>query len=118
MTDFADRDDSGFWEDELPRQMSDLASQLPPERRFDAFVVDEAQDFADLWWQPILGSMRDERTSGLYLYSDQNQRVFARFGSAPVPLVPLVLDHNLRNTRQIAEGIRPASTNADAGARW
>lgn len=107
VTEFADRDNSGFWEDELPRQMLALAGQLTVKCRFDAFVVDEAQDFADLWWQPILGSMRDESSSGLYLYSDQNQRVFARFGSAPVPLVPLVLDHNLRNTRQIAEAFGP-----------
>src|SRR5215207_4895993 len=28
-------------------------------------------------------------------------------GSPPVPLVPLVLDHNLRNTRQIANAFQP-----------
>jgi hypothetical protein len=33
--------------------------------------------------------------------------VFARFGRPPVPLVPLVLDHNLRNTRQITETFLP-----------
>ena len=35
------------------------------------------------------------------------QRVFARFGRPPVQLVPLVLDHNLRNTRQIAQTFVP-----------
>jgi hypothetical protein len=39
----------------------------------------------------------------LYVFSDQGQRVFARSGGLPVQLVPIVLDHNLRNTRQIAE---------------
>ncbi len=48
---------------------------------------------------------------GLYLYSDVNQRVFARFGEPPVPLVILMLDHNLRNTRQIGELINPLAPN-------
>lgn len=33
--------------------------------------------------------------------------MFNRHGSPPVPLVPLVLDHNLRNTRQIATAFQP-----------
>ena len=31
----------------------------------------------------------------------------ARYGRPPLGLVPLMLDHNLRNTRQIAEVFRP-----------
>jgi len=69
--------------------------------------VDEAQDFADSWWRPVLGSLRDEQEGGLYVYSDENQRIFARFGRPPVQLVPLVLDHNLRNTKQIHESFGP-----------
>ncbi len=103
VTEFADRDDSDFWERRLPAQMTELARELPEKDRFDAIIVDEAQDFADLWWRPLMASLRDETTGGLYVYSDENQRIFARFGQPPVPLVPLVLDHNLRNTRQIAD---------------
>ena len=44
---------------------------------------------------------------GLYVFSDENQRIFARFGRPPVQLVPLVLDHNLRNTKQIHECFGP-----------
>jgi hypothetical protein len=96
-----------FWEEELPAQMTDLATQLEPGRRFDAIVVDEAQDFADAWWEPLLAALRDDERGGLYVFSDEGQRVFARHGSPPVPLVPLVLDHNLRNTRQIATAFQP-----------
>jgi hypothetical protein len=39
--------------------------------------------------------------------TDEGQRVFSRHGSPPVPLVPLILDHNLRNTRQIANAFQP-----------
>ena len=87
--------------------MAELAAELPPGQRFDSFIVDEAQDFADNWWTPLLRAMRDEETGGLYVYSDENQRIFARFGQPPVPLVPLVLDHNLRNTKQIHECFGP-----------
>lgn len=101
------REDSDFWEHALPARMAELAAELPPGQRFDSFIVDEAQDFADSWWTPLLRALHDEEQGGLYVYSDENQRIFARFGQPPVPLVPLVLDHNLRNTKQIHETFGP-----------
>ncbi|AXH95732.1 NERD domain-containing protein [Ornithinimicrobium avium] len=103
----ADRNDSEFWEKELPAQMARLAEELPEAKKFDAIIVDEAQDFAEDWWVPLMAALKDPEEGGLYVYSDENQRVFARFGRPPVALVPLVLDHNLRNTRQIAESFGP-----------
>jgi hypothetical protein len=96
-------DDSDYWERRLPEQMIELADRLGAGHRFDAVVVDEAQDFADAWWPALLASLRDEEASGVYVFSDEGQRVFTRFGGAPIPLTPLVRDHNLRNTRQIGE---------------
>lgn len=103
----ADRNDSEFWEKELPAQMAERARDLPEGRKFDAIIVDEAQDFAEDWWVPLLAALKDPEEGGLFVYSDENQKVFARFGRPPVQLVPLVLDHNLRNTRQIAESFSP-----------
>ena len=102
-----DRQDSRFWEMELPARMAEAALRLDDGARFDAIIIDEAQDFADDWWTPLLNSLRDEQVGGLYAYSDENQRVFARFGRPPVAMVPLLLDHNLRNTRQIGESFVP-----------
>jgi hypothetical protein len=102
-----DRTDSDFWEIELPDLMARLAADLPEGERYDSVVVDEAQDFAESWWRPVLRSLKDEATGGLYVFSDENQRIFARFGRPPVELVPLVLDHNLRNTKQILESFGP-----------
>ena len=107
VTEFGTRDDVAFWEERLPVHMAELARELPEERRFDALVIDEAQDFADGWWTPMVRCLRDEERGGLFAYSDENQRVFARFGRPPFPLVPLVLDANLRNTKQIAEVFVP-----------
>ncbi|HEX5510456.1 MAG TPA: NERD domain-containing protein [Actinomycetales bacterium] len=99
--------DSDYWENRLPAEMLAMARDLADGHRFDAVVVDEAQDFADTWWQPVMAALRDEERGGLYVFSDAGQRVFARYGEPPVPLVPLVLDHNLRNTKQIADAFHP-----------
>lgn len=96
-----------WWEDELPRRMADLADELPDGKKFDAVIVDEAQDFADGWWRPVLGALRDRENGRLMIVGDVGQSVFQRTGRPPVDLVPLVLDHNLRNTRQIASAFLP-----------
>ena len=101
------RDDSDFWELELPTRMAQRAAELTADQRFDAVIVDEAQDFADDWWTPLVAALRDEEAGGIFAYSDERQRVFARFGRPPLAMVPLVLDHNLRNTRQIAQSFAP-----------
>lgn len=114
----AGRDDSDFWERRLPEEMAEAALGLPDGKKFDAIIVDEAQDFAESWWTPILRALRDQETGGLYVYSDEQQRVFPRYGRPPVRLVPLVLDHNLRNTRQIArcfEPLAPTGLSARGG---
>ena len=98
---------SQFFERDLPKQMEELAANLPDGKRFDAIVIDEAQDFADSWWEPMLIALRDPDYGGLYVFSDEGQRVFDRQGTPPVPLVPLILDQNIRNTRQIATAFQP-----------
>ena len=54
-----DRTDSEFWETHLPATMAELAGKLTEKQRFDAVIVDEAQDFADSWWRPLLKALRD-----------------------------------------------------------
>jgi hypothetical protein len=95
-------DDSAYWEDRLPSQMVSLAQALPVEERFDAIVIDEAQDFAQSWWPAVLAALRSPDEGCLYVFSDEGQRVFARQGRPTVPLLPIDLPENLRNTKQIA----------------
>ena len=96
-------DDSEYWEIRLPQQMRQVAAHLLDAERFDAFVVDEAQDFSDGWWPALVAGLRDDEQGGLYAFADESQRVFARQGRPPVALVPVPLDENLRNTKQIAQ---------------
>ncbi len=93
-------DDTEGWEVRLPADMRALGEALSDRHRYDAVVVDEAQDFSDTWWPALLSGLRAE-DSGVYVFSDESQRVFARYGGPPMPLLPLMLDTNLRNTRQI-----------------
>ena len=80
-----------------------MAAARAEGERFDAFVVDEAQDFAAAWWPALLAALRDPQDGGLTVFADEGQRVFARQGRPPVELVPVPLDENLRNTKQIAQ---------------
>lgn len=96
-------DDSDYWERRLPLEMGAVAAHLSEAERFDAFVVDEAQDFAESWWPALVAGLRDRDRGGLYAFADEGQRVFARHGRPPVELVPVPLDENLRNTKQIAQ---------------
>lgn len=95
-------DDSRYWEEFLPAEMVSLAAGLPASERFDAIVIDEGQDFADSWWNAVTAALRDPESGSLYVFSDEGQRVFARQGRPTVDLMPIPLNENLRNTKQIA----------------
>jgi Nuclease-related domain/PhoH-like protein len=94
---------STYYEERLPAQMGELAAVLDVEEKFDAIIVDEAQDFGAAWWPPTLACLRNQETGGLYAFLDEAQRVFDRYGEVPIPLPPIVLDENIRNTKQIAQ---------------
>jgi len=95
-------DDSAYWEEFLPGEMVALAGQLPEAERFDAIVIDEAQDFAESWWPAVVAALRAPDDGCLYVFADEGQRVFARQGRPTVALMPINLTENLRNTKQIA----------------
>lgn len=102
--------DSDFWENRLPLEMLELVRQREWHEHFDAIVIDEAQDFADSWWPVVLEALKYE-DSGLYVFTDEGQRIFQRFGDSPAGLVPLILDRNLRNTKQISQTFSPMAPN-------
>lgn len=48
-----------YYEEHLPRRLAELAAEQEPQALFDAIVVDEAQDFADIWWDGLQLCLRD-----------------------------------------------------------
>jgi len=102
-----DGDPVTYYEEHLPRRLAELALAQEPEELFDAIVVDEAQDFADNWWDGLQRSLRDPDQGVLFVFTDEHQTVFDREGRAPITLSPFPLDDNLRNTKSIARTFEP-----------
>lgn len=74
-----------------------------PSLRFDAIVVDEAQDFRSHWWIVIEELLNNQRSSWLHAYFDTNQSVYGDLAKelAAFRIVPVHLTRNLRNTQNI-----------------
>jgi hypothetical protein len=79
----------------------EAARRLGP--RYDALVVDQAQDFDESWWSAVLSLHRDPEDGMLYVFVDDNESL--RAGAPPLPddlrLGPM--PHNLRSTKEIGE---------------
>ena len=69
--------------------------------RYGALIVDEAQDFAEDWWLPLQMLLENPDESPLYVFFDDNQRIFPVPKSLPIPGEPIQLSVNCRNTKRI-----------------
>lgn len=104
-----------YFDVEMPRMLKELAAGLQPHERLDGVIVDEAQDFAPLWWDALLACTASPATGEVYAFMDDRQDVYRRWSGASAnlahgpmaTLVPIHIDDNLRNTRKIAETFRP-----------
>lgn len=73
------------------------------DERFDAVVVDEAQDFSDEYWLGVEMLLRDQNNGHLYIFIDENQALYPRTAKLPVEDEPFYLTNNCRNTSPIHE---------------
>lgn len=97
-----------YFDVEMPRLLKELAAGMAPRERLDAVVVDEAQDFAPLWWDALLACTTAPEAGEVYAFMDDRQDVYQRWGGATADLtigpmatlVPIHIDDNLRNTRK------------------
>lgn len=71
--------------------------------KFDAVVVDEAQDFSDEYWLGVEMLLRDQDSGHLYIFIDENQAIYPRKAKLPVDDEPYHLTNNCRNTVPIHE---------------
>lgn len=91
----------GDW-DALPDALIE-AVEARPELKFDAILVDEGQDFDEMWWIAVQSLLADEGESIFYVFFDDNQRVYGSSPALPSDLERWPLDENVRNTRAIFE---------------
>ncbi len=63
-----------FFDETLPHALIDAARRL--DRRFDAIILDEAQDFKEAHWQALAELLRDPEQGVVYVFYDANQDLF------------------------------------------
>lgn len=80
----------------MPIALANAIDSLGP--KYDAIIIDEAQDFGDEFWLPIEMLLNDLDQGLLYVFLDENQDIYRRSGNIPINSEPMVLDQNCRNT--------------------
>lgn len=94
----AGEDDGAYYD----RFADALLEALPhTDERFDAIVVDEGQDFREEWWVALTSLLEDPEDGVLYIFYDDNQRIYERATSFPITTEPFPLTENCRNTCEI-----------------
>ncbi len=88
-----------FFSDELPTAMVDALAELGPQ--WDALIVDEAQDLEDDWLAALRCGLRDEATAPVWLFLDDNQRIYDAKLTIPAEFFAWELPTNCRNTQAI-----------------
>lgn len=69
-------------------------------QRYQAIVVDEGQDFDRDWWPLIERLLEDKATTPLYVFFDDNQRLYARRPGIPSDVLIVPLSKNFRTTNR------------------
>ncbi len=89
-----------FWHYEAPLLLSEAIDQS--DRRFDAIVVDEGQDFQPDWWYPL--EILLKKDGAFFVFYDPSQNLFAETNfTLPELGASYILPTNCRNTKRIAK---------------
>ena len=88
-------------------QLLAAALDCPIEKKFDAFIIDEAQDFMESWWQVLEKCLIDPEEGFIAAFGDDQQKVFGKRKGPGKNFARIRLKENIRNSLQIAELARP-----------
>ena len=98
--------DPDFWLYETPELLVSVCEKLADTDKYDALVVDEGQDFQELWWHSLDSVFRlSSQQRHFFVFYDPRQNLFAD-GETCLPNElgePFPLQMNCRNTRKIGE---------------
>ncbi len=97
----------------FPECLDQAIALLPEDERFDAVIADEGQDFSELWWSTLDALLREPTSGTLYIFYDDNQRIYNYSGGMPVPENPFPLNTNCRNTDEIHELVKNYHHSSD-----
>jgi len=94
--------DDDYFEVQLPLAAFYAIEELGEMLQFDAIVIDEGQDFGEEYWLPVEMALRSSDESWLYVFYDENQRLYSRVVSFPIPESDTyALTKNCRNSRPV-----------------
>lgn len=88
-----------FWDEELPDALLAAIVALGPQ--YDAIMVDEAQDLHNDWLSALMITLRDPDEGTVWLFLDDNQRIYRDGLDVPKEFLPYDLNVNCRNTQAI-----------------
>ena len=106
--DWQPEDSETFWNERATDILGAAVERLERQGhtvRYDAILLDEAQDFYEMWWWALADDLLiDDEQAPLLAFMDPNQALRA---SASVPAdvgldAPIIITENCRNTRRIA----------------
>ncbi len=80
----------------------EAVNKMKDEDKFDAWIIDEAQDFRPNWWEVLMLALRDVENGGMYLFGDDQQMVFGPNSGPQGFFTHFRLFENIRNSQQIA----------------
>ena len=97
--------DQDFWDVQAAEALIEACDALGPEHKFDTVVVDEGQDFHELWWTSLEAVFRSPGGDACYyVFYDPKQNLYVDDPALPAELGrPYELPVNCRNTVRIAE---------------
>lgn len=93
--------------DSFEPQLITAVEQMDEDKKFDAWVVDEAQDFLASWWKVLELSLKQPGVGHMALFGDDKQMVYLNRGKPKGFFAYLRLTENIRNSKQIAEAVAP-----------
>lgn len=106
-----------FWANVVPNKMFDVLLDEVPNLRFEAIVVDEAQDFRSDWWL-VIESLNRETSGRLAIFYDPNQNIFNDENTLPHTDAVFHLKINCRNTREIHDySVKKMSADVQSSPR-
>jgi hypothetical protein len=95
----------------LSAHKNNLPKKIPEDQKYDAILIDEAQDIETNFYPYFRYFLRDESQGLFYLFFDTSQDIYGdNFDNFPFGLDPhrdlITLNQNLRNTVEIAKWIQ------------
>lgn len=95
-----------FWDEEVPDLLEQavwIQDSIGKDVRYDALVIDEAQDFSQSWWYVLVQSLLRNKEGAIYAFMDPNQSLRGESQVPPIKFDTVFnLSINCRNTRRIA----------------